>query len=265
MQASSYQVGRNLRIAITREVSPRIGQCELTHLSRQEIDVDRARYQHAQYEKMLIDLGCVLRRLSPEPNLPDSVFVEDTAIVLNNLAVITRPGAILRRKETQSIAEVLKEYRKILQIIDPGTLDGGDVLQIGKTLYVGFSIRSNIPGIKQLMEFVAPYGYEIEVVRVDGCLHLKSAVTVVGEETLLINRSWVDANSFGAMEFIDVDPSEPYAANALLVGDELVYPSSFPLSRRRLESKGIRVRGMDVSELQKAEGALTCCSLIFSI
>lgn len=254
-----------MRIAITREVSPSIGHCELTHLSRQDIDVDLARDQHAQYEKMLIDLGCKVRRLPEEPNLPDSVFVEDTAIVLDNLAVITRPGAILRRNETQSVAEVLKEYRTMFQIIDPGTLDGGDVLQIGRTLFVGNSIRSNIPGIKQLMEIVAPYGYEVEVVKVEGCLHLKSAVTLVGEETLLINRSWVDANSFEAREFIDIDPSEPYAANALLVGDGLVYPANFPKTCQRLEDKGYSVRVTDVDELQKAEGALTCCSLIFSI
>ena len=250
-------------IAMTREVSPSIGQCELTHLSRQEIDVDLAQCQHAQYENSLIDLGCKLSRLSAEPNLPDSVFVEDAAIVLNNMAVIARPGAILRRKETQSVAEVLKEYRTILQIIDPGTLDGGDVLQVGKTLYVGHSKRSNSHGIKQLMEIVTPYGYKVEVVKVDDCLHLKSAVTLVGEDTLLINRAWVDANTFGAMEFIEIDPSEPYAANALLVGEALIYPASFPRTHLRLESKGIGVRVMDVSELQKAEGALTCCSLIF--
>ncbi len=254
-----------MRIAITRSVSPTIGQCELTHLSRQEIDVNRARYQHAQYENLLIDLGCKVRRLSEEPNLPDSVFVEDTAVVLDDAAVITRPGAILRRNETQSVAEVLKEYRTIYQITDPGTLDGGDVLRIGRTLYVGNSVRSNIPGIKQLMEIVAPYGYDVEVVKLEGCLHLKSAVSLVGEETLLINRSWVDVKSLGdPREFIDIDPGEPYAANALLVGDELIYPQSFPRTRLRLENKGIGVRVVDVSELQKAEGALTCCSLIFT-
>ena len=255
-----------MRIAITRSVSPSIGQCELTHLSRQEIDVNRARSQHVQYENLLIDLGCKVRRLSEEPNLPDSVFVEDIAIVLDNTAVITRPGASLRRNETESIAEALKEYRTLKQITDPGTLDGGDVLRIGRTLYVGNSVRSNIPGIKQLMEIVAPLGYEVEVVKVNGCLHLKSAVSLVGEETLLINRSWVDADSFGVhREFIDIDPGEPYAANALLVGDELIYPQSFPRTRQRLENNGIGVRVADVSELQKAEGALTCCSLIFDI
>ncbi len=255
-----------MRIAITRSVSSSIGQCELTHLSRQEIDVNRARSQHVQYENLLIDLGCKVRRLSEEPDQPDSVFVEDTAVILDDTAVITRPGAARRRNETQSIAEVLKEYRTLNQIADPGTLDGGDVLRIGRTLYVGNSVRSNIPGIKQLMEIVAPLGYDVEVVKVNGCLHLKSAVSLVGEETLLINRSWVDADSFGVhREFIDIDPSEPYAANALLVGDELIYPQSFPRTRLRLENSGIGVRAADVSELQKAEGALTCCSLIFDI
>jgi len=243
-----------LRIAITRGVSPRIGQCELTYFSRQDIDVNRARSQHAQYENLLTDLGCEVRRLPEEPDLPDSVFVEDTAIVLDDVAVITRPGASLRRNETQSIAEVLSEYRTIKQITDPGTLDGGDVLRIGRTLYVGNSVRSNITGIKQLMEIVASYGYDVEVVEVKGCLHLKSAASLV------------DADSFGgSREFIEIDPGEPYAANALLVGDELMYPQSFPRTRLRLESIGIGVRVVDVSELQKAEGALTCCSLIFDI
>jgi len=255
-----------LRIAITRGVSPSIGKCELTHLSRQDIDVNRARFQHAQYEDLLTAFGCQVRRLPEEPDQPDSVFVEDTAIVLENTAVITRPGASRRRNETESIAEVLKEYRTIVQITDPGTLDGGDVLRIGRTLYVGNSVRSNIPGIKQLMEIVTPLGYDVEVVKVNGCLHLKSAVSLVGEQTLLINRSWVDADSFGgSREFIDIDPGEPYAANALLVGDELMVPQIFPRTRLRLENNGIGVRVADVSELQKAEGALTCCSLIFDI
>ena len=181
------------------------------------------------------------------------------------MAIITRPGAILRREETQCVAEVLKEYRAIFRITNPGTLDGGDVLRIGRTLYVSSSRRSNIPGIKQLMEFVAPFGYKIEVVKVEGCLHLKSAASLVGEETLLINRSWVSANSFEVKELIDIDPNEPYAANALLVGEELVYPANFPETYLRLEGLGIRIRVVDVSELQKAEGALTCCSLIFAV
>jgi dimethylargininase len=195
--------------------------------------------------------------------LPDSVFVEDNAIVLNEMAIIARPGAETRRDETRSVSEVLGEYRTIFKIVSPGTLDGGDVLQIGRRLYVGVTERSNESGVKQLIDLVSPYEYEVVRVQVDGCLHLKSAVTHVGDEILLINRSWVDAKSFMGKDFIDVDPGEPYAANALLVGGELVYPAIFPETRRRLEDRGYSVRDVDVSELQKAEGAVTCCSLIF--
>lgn len=250
-------------IAITREVSTSIGKGELTHLPRYEIDVEAARSQHLEYENVLKDMGCKIKRLSVEPNLPDSVFVEDIAIVLKELAIVTRPGAKSRREETTSVAQLLKEYRRIFQMVSPGTLDGGDVLQIGKTLYVGISSRTNESGVKQLKQFVLPYEYKVETVFVEGCLHLKSAVTLVGEDKLLINRSWTDPQQFGGMEYIDVDPAEPYAANALLVGDELVYPMNFPKTFRRLESRGISVRDVDVSELQKAEGAVTCCSLIF--
>jgi len=252
-----------LIIAITRDVSPSIGKCELTHLPRNEIDIEVARSQHFEYENLLKDIGCKIRRLSAEPGLPDSVFVEDTAIVLKELAIVTRPGATSRREETRSVAELLKEYRSIACVVSPGMIDGGDVLQIGKTLYVGISSRTNVAGVKQLMEFVFPYEYRIETVNVERCLHLKSAVTLVGEDKLLINRSWIDTRQFGALEYIDVDPAEPYAANALLIGSELVYPMNFPMTRRRLESRGISVRDVDVSELQKAEGAVTCCSLIF--
>jgi len=252
-----------LLIAITREVSPSIRQCELTHMLRQEIDVELARSQHLQYEGVLRDLGCQVRRLSVEPNLPDSVFVEDTAIVLNELAIITRSGAASRREETRNVAEALKEYRTTFHMVSPGTLDGGDVLQIGKTLYVGITSRTNESGIQQLMEFVSPYEYKVEPVQVEGCLHLKSAVTLVREDTLLISRSWVDTKPFGSKEYIDIDPTEPFAANALLVSGELVYPTIFPKTLRRLKDKGISVRVVDVSELQKAEGAVTCCSLIF--
>ncbi len=250
-------------IAITHEVSPNMGQCEITHIPRQVIDINLARSQHIQYERVLVELGCQVRRLSVEPNLPDSVFVEDIAIVLNEMAIIARPGAETRRDETRSVSEVLGEYRTIFKIVSPGTLDGGDVLQVGRRLYVGVTERSNESGVKQLIDLVSPYDYEVVRVQVDGCLHLKSAVTHVGDEILLINRSWVDAKSFMGKDFIDVDPGEPYAANALFVGGELVYPAMFSETRRRLEDGGYSVRDVDVSELQKAEGAVTCCSLIF--
>jgi dimethylargininase len=240
-----------------------MGHYEITHMPRQHIDIDLARKQHVQYESALVELGCQIKRLSEDSRFPDSVFVEDTAIVLNEMAIVARPGVESRRGETRTVSEVLSEYRTIFQIEPPGTLEGGDVLHMGRTLYVGISQRTNEQGVNQLIDLVSPNGYEVVKVRVDKCLHLKSAVTQVGEENLLINRSWIDAKAFEGRAVIDIDPSEPYAANGLFVGGELVYPALFPETRRRLEDRGHAVRVVDVSEIQKAEGAVTCCSLIF--
>ncbi|MBU6421393.1 MAG: dimethylargininase [Gammaproteobacteria bacterium] len=251
-------------IAISREVSLCITECELTHLARTSIDLERARAQHRQYEELLVKLGCELIRLPVEPELPDSVFVEDAAIVLDELAVITRPGAESRRAEISSIADVLKQYRKLFHIKPPGTLDGGDVLRVNKTLYVGLSARSNPEGIEQLRSILAPFGYSVTAVELHDCLHLKSAVTQVADNTLLINRAWADARVFDSHKLIEVDPSEPFAANSLLVGNTVIYPAAFPKTRKRLEARGINMRTVDASELAKAEGGVTCCSLIFS-
>ena len=252
-------------VAMTREVSPSIERCELTHLDRQPIDFNLATTQHRQYESCLADLGCVIHRLPAQPDLPDSVFVEDTAIVLNDLAIITRPGAESRRSETPSVLEALRAYRRLYPIEPPGTLDGGDVLQVGNILYIGVSSRSNQTGIEQLGAYVDPYGYKVRPVLLRDCLHLKSAVTQVGMDRLLINRAWVDAGEFEGMEMIDVVPEEPMGANALRIGDVVVYPSAYERTRARLEALGITVKAVDVSELAKAEGGVTCCSLILNV
>ena len=253
-----------MQTAITREVSPSIVNCELTHLARTPIDFERALTQHRQYEEVLGELGCRLVRLPAEPELPDSVFVEDAAIVLDELAVITRPGAESRRAETASIADALKQYRQLAYIGSPGTLDGGDVLHVGKTLYAGLSSRSDSRAVEQLRRIVAAFGYTVIDVHLHECLHLKTAVTEVADGTLLINRSWVDADAFGSMHFIDVDPSEPFGANAVRIGSALVYPTAFPKTRVRLETHGMDLRAVDASELAKAEGGVTCCSLLFT-
>lgn len=259
---STLYVRTIMLIAITREVSPGIEHCELTHLQRQPIDVDVARAQHRQYESCLAELGCQIQRLPPEPDLPDSVFVEDAAIVLDELAIITRPGAESRRAETASIARALEKYRVLRVIEPPGTLDGGDVLRVGKMLYVGLSSRSSTEGTGQLRTLVKPFGYTVQAVKITGCLHLKSAVTQVSENTLLVNRGWLGVSAFGGMELLDVAPSEPMGANALLVGQTVIYPSAYERTRERLEGRGIALRVVDASELAKAEGGVTCCSLI---
>jgi len=255
-------------MAITRQVSPAIGNCELTLLERVAIDVPLAQAQHHQYQECLAALGCELHRLPAEPDLADSVFVEDVAIVLDELAIITRPGADSRKPEAASIARALEPYRKLVYIQAPGTVDGGDVLRVGKTLFVGLSSRSNPSAIEQMQTALRPHAYIVKGVSVSGCLHLKSAVTQVAEGALLINPNWVDARTFGDKRWgdwklIEVDASEPYAGNALLIGGTAIYPTRFPHTRAKLEAHGIPVMTVDVSELAKAEGAVTCCSLVF--
>jgi dimethylargininase len=239
-------------------------RCELTHLQRSVIDLALAREQHRAYEQTLRDLGCRIERLSEEAELPDSVFVEDTAVVVDEVAVITRPGARSRRPETPSIASALSQYRELLRIESPGTLDGGDVLRVGRMLYVGASSRSNASGIEQLIELLRPLGYRVLPVAVQGCLHLKSAVTQVSNTQLLINSRYVEPREFPGMRFIEVDESEPSGANALRIGEEVVYPASQPRTAAILRRHGLRVRTLEMSEMQKAEGGVTCCSLLLS-
>jgi dimethylargininase len=253
-----------VQIAITRGVSAGIAACELTHLERQAIDLERARTQHRAYEETLARAGCRVESLPAIDDLPDSVFVEDVAVVLDEIAIVTRPGAESRRPETAQMAPVLSNYRRVTFIQAPGTLDGGDVLKLGRRMFVGLSGRSNESGIEQLRAVAWPYGYTVAGVPVRGCLHLKSAITEVARGVVLANPAWVDPDAFGDVRLIEIDPEEPYAANGLLVAARLIYPESFPRTRKRLEAAGVAVEAVDVSELQKAEGAVTCCSLVFA-
>ncbi|HET6546201.1 MAG TPA: oxidoreductase-like domain-containing protein [Rhodanobacteraceae bacterium] len=250
-------------IAITREVGPALDACELSYLARVAIDVERARAQHRAYRNALTALGCDVLVLPAEPALPDSVFVEDVAVVLDEAAVMTRPGALSRRAEGASVAAVLRRYRNLLAIESPATLDGGDVLRTGRTLHVGESARSNAAGIAQLQALVASFGYAVRGVPTRGCLHLKSAVTQLDDATLLVQPDWVDHAAFTGFRLIETDPDEAHAANVLRIGGAVVMPAGFPRTRQRLVAAGFDVVTVDVSELQKAEGAVTCCSLVF--
>lgn len=253
-----------MRYAITRAVSVSLDACELTHQGRVPIDLDLARQQHAAYEACLERLDCTLIRLPEMPDSPDAVFVEDTALILDEVALITRPGAESRRGETPSIAESLAPYRKVVRIEAPATVDGGDVLVVGHDIYVGLTSRSNGMAVDQMQRALSAYGYRVQGVEVRGCLHLKSAVTVVAENTLLINPAWVEASRFDPFEMIEIHPDEAYAANGLRLDDTVIYPVTFPRTCERLTDRGIAIEPVDLSELAKAEGAVTCCSLIFS-
>jgi len=250
--------------AITRAVSPAIVHCELSFIDRKPIDLAVAQKQHHAYENLLGKLGARVISLPAEPALPDSMFVEDPAIVLDELAVILPLGTETRRREAQSLAHALARFRKLEYVSIPGTLEGGDVLRIGRKLFVGLTKRSNAEGIGQLAAILAPYDYEVIAVPVSGCLHLKSAVTHLGGNTLLANRTWFDAAPLAGHEWIDVDPAEPHAANALALGGTIIFPASFPRTRARIEARGLSVTSIDISELQKAESGLTCSSLLFA-
>lgn len=253
---------RSQLVALTRAVSPTLDQCQLTHLAREPIDVARATEEHAEYENALRALGASVVRVPSAPDSPDAVFVEDTAIVLDEIAIITRPGASTRRAETAAVAEALSAYRPLALIEPPGTLDGGDVLRIGPTLYVGRSSRSNDAGITQLTALLEPRDYRVVGVGMIGCLHLKSAITEVADGVLLANPDWISANDFSSYEIIPVDPDEPPGANALWLGGSVVFPDHYPRTARRLEDAGLRVVRVPCREIAKAEGGVTCCSLI---
>ena len=252
-------------VAFTRAVPSSIERCELTHLERAPIDVVRAGAQHDAYEALLERLGCEVRRLEPAPALPDSVFVEDTAVVLDEAAIITRPGAVSRRAETEAMAAALKPLRELRHIEPPTTMDGGDVLRIGRRLFVGVTARTTIDAARQLERIARPLGYAVQAVDVSGCLHLKTAVSAASDEVLVINPDWVDRQAFEGATCIPVDPDEPFAANVLRVGDALISAAASPRTAERLRAYGFTVHPVDVSELAKAEAGVTCCSVLCSV
>jgi dimethylargininase len=253
----------NAPIALIRPVSAALAACELSFVARESIDLTRARAQHAAYAQALRDLGAEVLELPAEDAMPDAVFVEDVALVFDEVAVMTRPGAASRRAEGASVAPVLARWRALRQIEAPGTLDGGDVLRLGREVYVGLAARSNAEGIAQLRDLLAPFGYRVHAVRTRGCLHLKSAATALPDEGVLINADWLaEPEAFARYRRIAIDPAEPHAANCLRLGERVIHPACFPRTQERLRAAGVAVTPVDVSELQKAEGAVTCCSVI---
>jgi dimethylargininase len=249
--------------AITRKVSPRLGACEVSFKPRQEIDVALAVRQHAAYEALLAELGARVVSLPALPDQPDCVFVEDPAVVLDEIAVITRMGAESRRGESESLAQAVAAFRELRRMEAPATLEGGDVMRAGRTLYAGLSRRTNVAGIQHLARMVEPFGYWVTPSEVRGCLHLKSACCYLGGNTVLANRQWVDVDALCGLRVLDIPAAEPHAANALRIGDTVVLPAAYPATRALLEQSGFHVRVVDTSELAKAEGSVTCMSLVF--
>lgn len=250
-------------VALTRAPARALDACELTYREREPIDAGLAAAQHRGYCEALEACGARVVTLPAVDELPDSVFVEDTAIVLDEVAVLTRPGVESRRGEVSLIEPEVARLRPVVRVETPATLEGGDVLRLGRTLYVGLSPRTNAEGADALRRFAAPHGYEVLTVEPRGCLHLKTGCSGLDEKTVLVNPDWIDAAVFRGREVVTVDASEPWAANVLHVNNSVCVSASCPRTAEKLSTRGYAVRVVEVSEFAKAEGALTCMSLLF--
>lgn len=249
--------------ALTHKISPRIAECEVTFINRSPINLRLAARQHDNYCAVLRGLGVIVEELSENESYPDSCFVEDTAIVVDELAIICSMGVPSRRGETALIKRELARYREIAHVSLPATIEGGDVLRIGRKMFVGQSSRTNLGGIEEIARILRPYGYRVRPVRTKGSLHLKSACTAIDEETLFVNPDWVELDAFGGFHLVHTPAEEPWSANILRVGSTVCAQAGFPRALELMERVAGKVETIDISELRKAEAGLTCSSIIF--
>jgi dimethylargininase len=249
-------------IAITRLPGEGLGDCALTFVERQAIDVGRAKTEHAGYCAALEEMGVKMRVLQAEEGMPDGMFVEDAAVVLEEAAVVGRMGAESRRGEVESVAKVLGEYREVIWM-KAGRLEGGDVMRVGKRIYVGVSARTNRAGMGEFAGIVQRFGYEVVPVAVRGCLHLKTGATALDGGTVLVNKDWVEAAAFLGMRTIEV--AEAFGGNGLVVGGKVIVSASFPRTRARIENAGFGTRVVEIGEFEKMEAGVTCMSLVFGV
>ncbi|MFQ5757155.1 MAG: dimethylarginine dimethylaminohydrolase family protein [Acidiferrobacterales bacterium] len=250
-------------VALTRPPSRAIENCELTHLERVNMDFDRMLRQHACYQDTLSSQGVRVKSLEASPTGADAVFVEDSAIVLDEVAILASMGTASRRTEPGDVAAALGKYRPIERIELPATIEGGDVLRINRTLYVGLSPRTNELGVGVLSKIASEFGYQVMPIEIKGALHLKSACTALNDTTLLVNENWIDCGALQDFERVPVADREPFAANVIRLPGTIVMHQRCPDTIASVEKKGFSVTTVDVSEFAKAEGGLTCLSLIF--
>jgi dimethylargininase len=252
--------------ALVRPVSRSLAHCELSFRDREPIDLEKAAAQHRAYAAALEAAGLTIEWLPELPNQPDAVFVEDPIVVLDEIAIVGRPGAASREGEVESVAEAVARYRPLHRLPPGAHLEGGDVMRVGRTLYVGRSARTNAAAHEALAELVGPFGYRVVPVGLTDCLHLKTGVTYASDGCFLVNPAWVDVSALSGSgaEVVPLPVEEPWAANTLTIGDRVLLAAGFPHTRDLLAGRGLDVVTIDVSELQKAEGSLTCLSVVFS-
>jgi dimethylargininase len=250
-------------VAITHVPSPKMQEYEHTFVDDQPIDLELARVQHAAYRDALTACGADVTVLDVNREMPDAVFVEDTAIVLDEVAVMMSPGAVSRRGEPAGIEPELAKYRPVARITLPATIDGGDVVVSGRSVYVGRSQRTNEAGIDALRGVLAPYGYSVTGVDAHGCLHLKTACSALPDGRFLVNPEWIDASALPAAKLVPVRATEPWAGDVLVIGERIIASDAFPATIECLSNAGWAVHPVRVSEFAKAEGGVTCLSLVF--
>lgn len=249
--------------AITHKVSSRIVECELSFIERMPIDYELAHSQHDLYESLLTRLGVLVNSLTENDEYPDACFVEDTAIVVDEVAVICSMGVSSRRGETSLIARELAEYRELKVISLPAEIEGGDVLRVGRQILVGLSRRTNIEGIRALTRILEPLAYKVIPVRTKSGLHFKSGCTAIDEEKLFVNPDWIEIDALVGFKLLFTPDEEPASANVLRVGETVCLQSEFPRAIDLIRKAVERVEIVDMSELRKAEAGLTCSSIIF--
>ena len=251
-------------LAITHTPSPRLTDCQLTFVARTAIDYDRAVRQHADYCRVLGECGASVSTLNVNADLPDSVFVEDTAVVLDEVAIMCQLGASSRRAETAGIEPELARYRPIEQIEFPATLEGGDVLRVGRTLLVGLSSRTNTAGVESLARIAGHYGYDVRAVPVHGCLHLKTACTALPDDRLLLNPAWIDMGFVRDFAHVCVPVAEPWGGNIACLNNRVIVAAENVQTAELIHKSGFEVRTVELDEFAKAEGGVTCLSILFS-
>lgn len=251
-------------IALTRQPSFALVNCEVGHAPRQEIDLRLAFRQHEAYCRTLRQLGVEVEILPPEEAFPDSVFIEDNAVILDELAVMTSMGTPSRQGEPALLVPVLARHRRLATIVPPATIEGGDVLRMGKTLYIGVSTRTNREGVEAFRAIVEPLGYQVTPVGIQECLHLKTACNSLDDETLLVNPDWIDSDTLGAFRLLYVPAEEPFGANVLRLPGGVLVQTSSPWTRDVIESQGFAATCVDLGEFAKADAGLTCLSLLIS-
>jgi dimethylargininase len=251
-------------LAITNVPSPKLHVCERTFVAHEPIDYQRALAQHAAYCDALRDCRARVVKLNVNADQPDGTFIEDTAVVLDEVAVLASMGAASRRNELRAIEPILREHREIVRIDPPASLEGGDVLRVGRTLLVGVSCRTNHAGIALFAAIGERLGYRVVPILIRECLHLKTACTALPDGRLLLNPAWINPSALSDFELLDVPTEEPWAANVCPVNSTVLVAAAHQRTAEIIDSLGFHVRAVELSEFAKAEGGVTCLSLLIN-